>query len=662
MQGIVLTLVDIALLSAAESQLERFKFMTENASDFVLLANRDGQLLYVNPAMGNSLGVECEQLLKMKLTDIDGTASQTYQAMFDRVAEGALSNIEAEWKCIDGRTMPVEISLSSVEIEGERFLCASGCDVTERRGAELEMRVRQMAIEATQNGIVITNPNLADNPITYANSGFMQLTGYESSEVIGRNCRFLQGEGSDPTTLDMLRESIRAGKPFRGALLNYRKDGTAFWNDLQITPVFDARKQLVNFVGVQNDISDRIRVQEALELANLEAQAASEAKSAFMANMSHELRTPMTAVLGFADILSEELTEESHRDKVATIRRNGEYLLALLNDILDLSKIEAGKIEIRRQTLNTKKLIDEVQTLMELRAAEEGVPLAFEWQAEVPEKFTADEVRVRQVLVNLIGNALKFTDEGQVRVEVSMDRESNPPALKIAVRDTGIGIHDSHLPELFTPFSQSGIGRRRRFGGTGLGLSISKRLAEGMGGKIAVESKLGEGSTFTLSLPLTIEQANARATIGPNSQVASREQATPPLPRFEARILLADDRRDIWRIGKYYLEKCGAKVTVVEDGLQAVEETQRAIKAGEPFHLILMDMQMPVMTGREAVTEIRGLGVEVPIIALTADAMEGERESCISMGCDDYFPKPIDGLKLMNLVAFHIANRRACES
>ena len=657
-QGVVLTLIDIATLTAAESQLERFKFMTESASDFVVLANRDGELLYANPAMCKALGYECDELLSKNLSAVDGTELQEYQQMFDRAARGEVRSSESEWRRSDGTLMPVELSLASVRIDEEQFLCASVRDVTQRRAADLEMRVQQMAIEATQNGIVITNPCQADNPITYANSGFLKLTGYERSEVVGRNCRFLQGDSSDFETLKELRNAIAEGKPFRGALLNYRKDGTSFWNDLQITPVFDERKQLVNFVGVQNDISDRIRVQEALELANLEAQAASEAKSAFMANMSHELRTPMTAVLGFADILSEELTEESHLDKVATIRRNGEYLLALLNDILDLSKIEAGKIEIRRQSLNTKKLLDEVQTLMELRAAEEGVPLFFEWHPEVPGTFTGDEVRVRQVLVNLIGNALKFTDDGEVRVEISMDRDSKPPMLKIAVRDTGIGIHDSHLPELFTPFSQSGVARRRRYGGTGLGLSISKRLAEGMGGAISVESKLGEGSCFVLALPLTLEQTANRAIIEPNSQLNSHsDQPRAPFPRFDARILLADDRRDIWRIGKYYLEKCGAKVTVVEDGLQAVEETQRALRADEPFDLILMDMQMPVMTGREAVTEIRGLGVQTPIIALTADAMEGERESCISMGCDDYFPKPIDGVKLMNLVAFHLSHR-----
>ncbi len=173
-----------------------------------------------------------------------------------------------------------------------------------------------------------------------------------------------------------------------------------------------------------------------------------------------------------------------------------------------------------------------------------------------------------------------------------------------------------------------------------------------------MESELGVGSCFTLSLPLTLEQVESRAQIETNPRVQLRNPQRQSLPEFDARVLLADDRRDIWRIGKYYLEKCGAKVTVVEDGLQAVEETQRAAKNGEPFDLILMDMQMPVMTGREAVMEIRELGFKTPIIALTADAMEGERESCLSMGCDDYFPKPIDGIKLMNLVAFHLREGR----
>lgn len=409
------------------------------------------------------------------------------------------------------------------------------------------------------------------------------------------------------------------------------------------------------FVGAHvRDITERRRGQEALATAKCEAQAASQAKSSFMSNMSHELRTPMTAVLGFADMLAEELKHPPHREMVMTIKRNGEYLLALLNDILDLSKVEADKMEIQQHPLDVRRLVEEVQSLMSIRAHEEGIPLEFEWEAEVPAEVTGDEIRVRQILVNLIGNALKFTDEGAVRIVIGMDRELKPPRLIFTIHDTGIGIHDSHLPELFTPFSQSGVQRRKRFGGTGLGLSISKRLAEEMGGTISVHSELGVGSCFTFSLPLAQSQAAQHQALVKREPLPVNAHSRNRIPEIDARVLLADDRRDIWRVGKYFLEKCGASVTVVEDGLQAVEETQRAVREGRPFDLILMDMQMPVMTGPEAVAEIRQMGVTAPIIALTADAMEGEREACIEMGCDDYLPKPIDGTKLINLVAFHL--------
>ncbi|GAA4453665.1 chemotaxis protein CheB [Novipirellula rosea] len=659
-QGVVLTLIDITSLSAAEAQLERFKFMTETASDLVFLADPQGQFHYVNPSMCDTLRSDRDELLKMTLMDVQCDLEESdYQKLFADAGNKHLKPFQSDWKLSDGSLIPMEISVASLQIEDQRYLCANARDISDRRAAELEMRLQHLAIESTQNGIVITDATAEDNPITYANPGFLHLTGYDREEVVGVNCRFLQGDDSDPDIRAQLRAAISAGQSCHVTLRNYRKDGTPFWNDLQITPVFDERDRLVNFVGVQNDITDRMKVQEALQLANQEAKAASEAKNSFMANMSHELRTPMTAMLGFADMLSEELNDEPSLEKVTTIKRNGEYLLALLNDILDLSKIESGKMEIHPQTLSVRKLLGEVQELMQVRASEEGVPLTFDWSLDSPAEITADAVRVRQVLVNLISNALKFTDEGHVRVEISMNEETTPATIAIAVRDTGIGIHESHLAELFTPFSNTGAARRRRYGGTGLGLSISKRLAEGMGGQITVESELGVGSCFTFTLPLTPDQAlNVRTLASEEPATEHAETKRGTFPKFSARVLLADDRRDIWRIGKYFLEKCGADVTVVEDGLQAVEETQRAHKEQRPFDLILMDMQMPVMTGQEAVAEIRELGFKTPIIALTADAMEGEREACIAMGCDDYFPKPIDGVKLMNLVAFYLAETR----
>jgi len=558
-------------------------------------------------------------------------------------------------------------------------------DIAELAKAEQQLRenavtmqLQHLAIESAINGVLVTDPRQPDNPITYANNGFLKLTGYSRDEVIGRNCRMLQCRESDPSVIAQMREAVREGKPCRVVIENQRKDGTRFWTDLQITPVRDDSGKLIHFVGVQNDVTATRQARQTLERATHEAEAANQAKSAFMANMSHELRTPMTAVLGFADMLAEQLQDAEHVNKIRTIKRNGQYLLALLNDILDLSKIEAGKLAIEPKTFDVVQFIDEIHALMSVRAIDEGVQLHFGWTEKVPQQVTADQVRVRQILVNLISNGLKFTDEGEVRVTVGCHPENGRQTLDFVVEDTGIGIEPSQLPDLFTPFSQSGTKQRREYGGTGLGLSISKRLAEGMGGQIDVDSEPGRGSRFVFSLPLSFQQwqqsvppqkldvaagddeeaCTERSGGRPHSSKRRKRSLTgdaAPVPQIKARVLLADDRRDIWRIGKYFLEKGGAKVTVVEDGLQAVERLQQAAEQGKPFHLVLMDMQMPVMTGQEAVAEIREMGFDTPIIALTADAMEGERQACLEMGCDDYLPKPIDGQRLMRVVAEHLA-------
>lgn len=528
-------------------------------------------------------------------------------------------------------------------------------DIKSLTDAEAEIRLQQLAMETAVNGIIITDPRAEGNPITYVNQGFLRLTGYEKDEVIGRNCKFLQGDETDAQSVSNISAALRTGKAFRTTLLNYRKNGDPFWNDLQITPVQDSRGSVTHFVGVQHDVTEQMRAQQALKMANEAAKIANEAKSAFLATMSHELRTPMTAVLGFAEMLRSESSDPEYLEKVDTIKRNGTYLLALLNDILDLSKVEAGKLRFVREDINIRVVMAEVESLMQIRAREMHVPLQFEFDDHLPEKVHADAIRVRQILVNLISNALKFSDSGKVIVSAYKFTRDGNDFLKVSVRDFGIGISEKQLAELFTPFNQAVRPTNRNMGGTGLGLSISKRLAEGIGGTIDVESELGVGSCFTLSLPLkTAEQKrlkNQAPTATRSIQTNGNSELEASFPAIAGRILLADDRRDVWRVGKYFLEKCGADVTVVENGRQAVDAVSDAADCDDPFSLILMDMQMPVMTGHEAVKELRSKGFSLPIIALTADAMEGEREACIKMGCNEYFPKPIDGPRLMNSIA-----------
>lgn len=907
--GVVMTMIDIGTLKAAETSREQFRFMTEASTDPVILAEASGRLVYVNPAAAQLLQRSSADLMARTMMDIvPGIDEAGWSELFQKAEHSRIKPFESELKAADGTLIAVETSISSILIEGRRFLSSHARDITERRQVQHEMRVLHLAIESAMNGVLITDATRPDNPIVYANAGFQKLTGYPLSEITGKNCRFLQGKDTNPESVQLLRTAIQSGQSIRTCLLNYRRDGTSFWNDLQITPITDDRGRVNSFVGIQNDVTQQVdselasrrnaerlsgilnataegifgidqdgnctfcnqtavlllghhspddligqhmhslihqkaadgtsipgkdcsiclaaigkqsvhvdhemfwrkdgtcfpaeyriqplqsdgqqvgavvtfqdiserlnvasemeqmgtilnashdaimvweldgtiirwntgatrlygysaqeaigkvprellqtryaggwdevfqalhdsgewigtleqctrdgrvlaissrrqllqnidgskhvleisrdvtqqqQIQHKLEAANRAVLKASKAKSAFLASMSHELRTPMTAVLGFSEMLRNHSDDPEYIEKVDTIRRNGEYLLALLNDILDLSKIEAGKMDIESQPVEVSALVEDLRSLMSVRAIEEGLPLRFEYRSAVPAFIMADRIRVRQILVNLIGNALKFTDSGEVTVSIGVGEDSDQSRkLKIDVRDTGIGMTPQQIRDLFRPFSQATSDTGRRFGGTGLGLSISKRLAEQMDSKITVESQLGTGSCFTVWLPLTDEQLQQLVTLelGARTQESSSD-STLQLPTLTARVLLADDRRDVWRVARYFLEKCGAYAEIAEDGRQAIDAVQRASKAGKPFDLILMDMQMPVMTGQEAVAELRRQGFTLPIIALTADAMDGERDACLAIGCDDYSPKPIDGPALMNLVAKHL--------
>jgi two-component system, chemotaxis family, CheB/CheR fusion protein len=588
----------------------------------------------------------------------------THSTLVDDLNEVLHDQQEREFTTQDKSGTPYLVRVAPYQRgDATQGLVLTLIDITTLSEARSEIQLQQLAIETAVNGIIITDPRLEGNPITYANQGFVNLTGYDRDEILGRNCKFLQGKDTDPKAVQKIREALGRGDSIRTTLLNYRKNGEAFWNDLQISPVHDDAGNLVNFVGVQHDITDQVRSQMALEEANEANKRANEAKNAFLATVSHELRTPMTAILGFAEILRTESDDPDFVSKVDTIHRNGTYLLALLNDILDLSKIEAGKLNFERDRIEMRRVMTDIETLMNRRAEDAKVPLRFDYPTPLPTEITADEVRIRQILVNLISNALKFTESGEVVVRTTVNQTTRPPAVEVCVQDTGIGISPSQMQRLFQPFNQASKLTTRRFGGTGLGLSISRRLAEGMGGTIRVESELGKGSRFTLALPISQNDIESMthspdnvviepsATTESHSHRLTNSDDGAGYPNIDARILLADDRRDVWMVGKFFLERCGARVTIAENGRDAIEAVHLSIEQDDPYALILMDMQMPIMDGRKAVASLRKEGITTPIIALTADAMDGERDSCIAMGCDEYCPKPIDGPRLMKMIA-----------
>ncbi|MGQ0634117.1 MAG: ATP-binding protein [Planctomycetaceae bacterium] len=383
------------------------------------------------------------------------------------------------------------------------------------------------------------------------------------------------------------------------------------------------------------------------------ALAASRAKSEFLANMSHELRTPLTSILGYTDLLLDEPqagTDVEQPMHLQTIRRNGQHLLELINDILDLSKIEAERMMLERLPVCPSHLLDEVLSLFRVRAEAKGLWLKCERSGNVAEPVSTDPTRLRQILLNLIGNAIKFTTQGGVTVRLS----ATASELRFDIADTGIGISPQQMGRLFEPFVQGDSSCSRRFGGTGLGLAISRRLARMLGGDITIESTMGRGSTFRLRLavvpvmPGSPVQTASPAAAPDRSRAPTR--ATVEMPLAGARILVAEDGPDNRQLIARILQNAGASVTMVENGRAAVDAAGNPPGDGQPFDIVVMDMQMPVLDGYAATAELRRTGYAGPIVALTAHAMTEDREKCLQVGCDDYTTKPLKPPELLGIL------------
>ncbi len=418
----------------------------------------------------------------------------------------------------------------------------------------------------------------------------------------------------------------------------------------------DSNRRLSEALG--REMQAMVELQETvqqLHAASREAQAASQAKSEFLANMSHEIRTPMTAILGFSEqLLDEDLSDQERRAAVDTISRNGNHLLVIINDILDLSKIEAGRMTVEQRTCWLRELIGEVAATFQGRAAAKGLAFHVEYDGLVPETIRSDSIRLRQILINLLGNAVKFTERGEVCVRVRLDR-GPPSCLLVEVADTGIGMTPEETARAAEPFSQADTSTARRFGGTGLGLAISSRLARLLGGELTiVRSDPGQGTTFRLCVPTG--DLSGVAMFDHFEEPRSPAPPLAPLPpdRLQGRILLAEDGVDNQRLLSHLLRKAGADVVVAEHGAAAVARVAEAEAVGRPFGLVFMDMQMPVIDGYQATRALREAGFTAPIVAITAHAMAGDREKCLAAGCDDYLAKPVDRRTLLALARRHL--------
>jgi PAS domain S-box-containing protein len=482
------------------------------------------------------------------------------------------------------------------------------------------------------------------------------------------------------------KQLVETGAPQVYELRMLRADATSFWAQIETTIAQNADGAAVCRVVV-SDISDRKQAEEALwkanerleqrvrertaeleatnkflERANCLAESANRAKSEFLANMSHEIRTPMTAILGFCDLLAfPNVSQSEQREFVEEIQRNGKALLKLIGDILDLSKIEAEKLTLEKTEYHLRQIIDDVMPVVWIQAEQKKLAVNVDYRFPLPETIHTDPVRLCQILLNLTSNAVKFTAQGSLCLTIRCLREADGLAkMQFVVSDTGIGIPADRIGGLFQPFMQVDGSASRRYGGTGLGLAISKRLAKALGGEIEVASELGKGSAFTLTIdPGSLD--GVRMLQSPQAIVAAGVEPLPngPEPLLRGRLLLVEDDPSIQRIVRQLLKKMGLEVTVAGNGQLACDLAEKSKAEGMPYDLILMDIQMPKMNGYETTQWFHQHGWQVPIVALTAHTMVGDREKCLAAGCDDYIAKPIDVARLRHVLASYLGQKTA---
>ncbi len=563
---------------------------------------------------------------------------------------------------IDFMIAPVKNMAGEVE-----FLIPSGVDIRERHAAEQAIRKSEQLIRESEAKFRVMADGLpsmiwvrdAEGRLLFINQAYRDYYQLSDNEILGEFWQDLfHPEDLQRYTAEFVRATQQHAN-FHAEARVRNVEGDWRWLESWGQPRFDNNGEFLGFVGNSVDVTDRkegeARLEQALielEVARKQTQTANASKSEFLANMSHEIRTPMTAILGYADLMRDRLNDKEVLGYLRTIRRNGAYLLDIINDILDLSKIEAGKFDLLSDVFDPTGLIEDVRSIMEVRAHEEGLTLEVEYVDPLPRKVESDPKRLKQILINLVGNAIKFTKYGKVAVHVRYSDGS----LRIDVIDTGIGISEENQAKLFQPFQRGDTNVSRHFGGTGLGLAISHRLAELLGGDISVQSQLGKGSTFCATVRVGIIDFGSSNDRQRNRSTEAEEAHTESV-RLNCSVLVVDDRRDIRFLSKTLLTKAGAEVDECDDGQMAVEYITDLLhphttgKRGSLPDLILLDMQMPNLDGYQTARALRELNYIGPIIALTADAMQGDMNECLAAGCNDYLSKPIDAQRLVRLVS-----------
>lgn len=613
---------------------EQFSNVIDSMGDMLFVVDTHNRVILSNKQFDSF----CEK----QYSEIEGTIGYIIKQMRNRT--------EAELKhFLSGEKNERRIQWSNTALEDTnntiRGTIFVGTDITEQRTLESHVQILRHAINESTVSIIIADIESAAQPIIYANKAFSRLTGYDKEDIIGQNCRIMQGRDTDKHATSSINLAIKNRQAIETTLLNYRKNGTSFYNQVILTPV-NIDGKVTHYIGFQQDVTEQRLAKRYLQDAKQKAEESARMKSGFLASMSHEIRTPIHGISGVLQLLSNSHLNDEQKHYLSLAKYSIEGLLHIVNDILDFSKIEAGQLQIEQQPFDILEALESLQSQYAILCQEKGLTLHFHFNLQNFHVVLGDSVRFRQILSNLIGNAVKFTQQGLIDVTTSIEKISEGSLrLKCSVKDTGIGIANDKKDGIFNVFSQEDLSTTRKFGGTGLGLSISKQLCELMGGRIYVDSAKNVGSTFTFHIVLKeCHDTLIEPTKNSHSLLALQDR--------KWKVLIVEDNDINQVIVKQHLSH--HKTLSAKSGIEALQALN---KMKVTFDVILMDCQMPDMDGFEATRRIRkgeagDRYLHIPIIALTANAMKGDKETCYEAGMDDYLSKPFDAHDLAEKVAY----------
>jgi len=609
---------------ALKQSEERFRNLFQNNLTVMLVIDPDtGRIMDSNKSAEQYYGWTHEQLMTMRIQDInimgDSLASDLEKAKAHKQIR-----FELRHKKADGSVREVEVFASSITIQEKVLLHTVIHDITDRKKAEKQIRLLSRAIEQSPVSSVITDP---DGIIEYVNPKFTEITGYTAEESIGKNPRFLKSGIQSGDFYAELWKTISAGNNWHGEILNKKKTGELNWENMIISPMVDEKGEIIHFVSVKEDITEKKRLFEELIAAKDKAEESDRLKTAFLHNISHEIRTPLNAIVGFSSILSNpELPADKRKDFVDIITVSNDQLLSIISGIIALATLEAGQEKTNEKETDVNNTLLNVYEQFLVGHIPTGVTFSFHPALPDDQALVyTDPVKLMQILVNLVGNALKFTQKGKVRF--GYDLQGNN--LQFFVEDTGIGISEDMYNLIFERFRQIDNSATRKYGGTGLGLALSKGYVELLGGTIGLTSEQGKGSVFGFTIPYKPVRKSE------TEDIAGSDVSAIVFPSGKT-ILVAEDENNNFFLISELLSCLNLKVIRAKNGLEAVN-----LCAGDNLpDLILMDIKMPVMDGIEATKLIREHHPDLPVVALTAYALDTDRKRILESGCNDCLVKP----------------------